>query len=903
MTNLFRMARKGLRFVSLGPHHTSYIRELKSCQYFDRTFYVRNYPDLRPIYKRFPERHYATIGEADNLRPNPDFSPSHYLHYNPDVRASGMPPFQHYLRIGHREGRITKELPEILASERRDLPALVPGGTPGRPQAIVAHVYYHDLWDEIAATIRGAGIEADVFVTITDRGEETDALVARIAEDFPEARAYRFPNRGRDILPFVHLVNAGLIDGYRAVAKIHTKRSPHRQDGDHWRRHLMGGILPAGRTAALLERFLADEAAGIWVADGQHYRSPDWWGSNRAGVARLLERVEIRVTGEDLAFPAGSMYWLKPVIVAMVRGMMLRPEEFEHETAQVDGTLAHAFERGLGFVVAAGGLSTVETGELKGRPPAAPPRPGFVSAFYLPQFHPTPENDAWWGRGFTEWTAVTRARPNFQGHVQPALPADLGFYDLRVTETMGAQWRLAEAAGIDAFAVYHYWFDGRRVLEAPLDALLARPDVPFSYYLTWANEAWRRNWDGLTGEILIDQTYADGFERGLAASVLPHFADQRYARPDGRRPRFVIYRPTDLPDPAGSVARLRAAWAEAGFPEVELGAVLFHVEGDSAVDPGLFDFWVEMPPHGLVGPKDFLVGGPEAPAAGLAPDPEFRGLIYDYDVVIRNSLARRFAPGYEGRVIAGVMPSWDNTARRRHAAHIAHGANPVRFAKWLRGLAGARLAGSYRRELFVNAWNEWAEKATLEPSQQYGRAYLDALAAALGEPLPVAARARALFSEIGRPGGLPRWPRSGDSEEVQWCAWHAAHGQNLALRRRPRGGRRLRQRPTGRRSTTGAAGGAWPRSLPGRARPEQLDLCDAWPQSIQSRPRRSATTTGAFLSRKSSPPTRFQRRRTISFMPIRSSPICARTCLHKQPQVVWPSGLKEDGRVYFHGPA
>jgi hypothetical protein len=356
-------------------------------------------------------------------------------------------------------------------------------------------------------------------------------------------------------------------------------------------------------------------------------------------------------------------------------------------------------------------------------------RPGFVSAFYLPQFHPIPENDAWWGKGFTEWASVTRARPNFAGHVQPFLPADLGFYDLRVTDVMGEQWRLASEAGIDAFCVYHYWFDGRQVLEKPLEGLLARPDVPFRYYLAWANEAWRRNWDGLSGEILIDQTYAAGFEEGLVASTLPHFADPRYARPDGRRPRFVIYRPTDLPDPAGSVARLRAAWAAAGHREVELGAVLFHVEGESRVDPALFDFWVEMPPHGLVGAGDFLAGGPEGPLPGLCLPADFEGLIYDYDRVIAKSLKRRFGAGLEGRVIAGVMPSWDNTARRRRAAHIAHGANPLRFARWLAGLAETRLATSYRQELMVNAWNEWAEKAVLEPSAQHGRAYLDALAA------------------------------------------------------------------------------------------------------------------------------------------------------------------------------
>ena len=726
---MYVKAAKFFRFVFPNREYRAYIRKVNRSTLFDPVFYRGNYPGLRPIFRRFPVRHYVTIGEREALRPNPDFSPIFYLHYNPDVRSSGIPPFLHYLDIGHQEGRITKELPEILIAADQEMPPLPSGAVQrGRPYALVAHIYYHDLWEEIAETIAGARLDADLLVSITDRGAETDELITRITTTFPGARCFRFPNRGRDILPFVHLLNAGLLDGYAAVGKIHTKRSPHRVDGDHWRRHLMRGILPSdGRVHDLLARFLAEPEAAIWVADGQHYRSTEWWGSNRVGVRRLLQRVEIRVTTDELAFPAGSMYWLKPVMIAMIKGMLLDPDEFELETAQVDGTLAHAFERVLGFVAASGGMRTFETGELVGPPPAPPPAPAYVSAFYLPQFHPCAENDAWWGKGFTEWSAVTRGKPNFSGHVQPFLPADLGFYDLRVPQTMAEQWRLAEGAGIDAFCVYHYWFDGRRLLEAPLDGLLAHPEVPFRFYLCWANEAWRRNWDGLSGDVLMPQSYAEGFEAGLAASTLPYFADPRYARPDGRRPRFVIYRPTDLPDPAGSVARLRAAWAAAGHPEVELGAVLFHVEGESPVAPELFDFWVEMPPHGLVGEKDYLVGGPETATPGIGPDAQFRGLVYDYEAVIRNSLGKRFRRGYAGRVIAGVMPSWDNTARRKRSAHIAHGANPARFAKWLAGLCRERLAGSYRQELFVNAWNEWAEKATLEPSGQYGAAYLNAL--------------------------------------------------------------------------------------------------------------------------------------------------------------------------------
>jgi hypothetical protein len=724
---LFLQAKKLSRFLFPGQRNLAYIRKVKASGLFDAGFYTTHHPNMRWLFRRFPIRHYVTIGEREHLKPNPDFAGSIYLRYNPDVRNAGIPPFLHYVEIGHRELRVTKELPEPIPGLATAMPK-VGAGAAAADVAVVAHVFYHELWDEIAERLIRSGLGFDLFVTITDKGAETDALVARIAERFPHARTLRYPNRGRDVLPFVHLVNAGVLDGYKAVCKLHTKRSPHREDGDHWRRHLIGGILPEGCTVTTLARFLGLADAAIWVADGQHYRSPDWWGSNRERVARLLARVEVRMQGE-LAFPAGSIYWLKPSLIAMIKALMLTPEEFDVEAAQLDGTLAHAFERALGFLVGAGGLRVVETGEIPAEPPAAKarPRPGFVSAFYLPQFHRVPENDAWWGRGFTEWTAVTRAKPNFAGHVQPFLPSELGFYDLKVPEVMAEQWRLAADAGIDAFCVYHYWFDGRRILEAPLDTLLTRPDLPFRYYLCWANEAWRRNWDGLSGEVLIDQTYGEGFEEGLAASLLPHFADPRYVRPDGRRPRFLIYRPTDLPDPAASVVRLRAALAAAGH-EVELGAVLFHVEGESTVAPDLFDFWVEMPPHGLVTPKDYLAGGPQEAPADLGVVPDFEGLIYDYDAVIAASLARRFARGLEGRVIAGVMPSWDNSARRRRAANTAYGANPLRFEKWLRGLAERRLPGSYRQELFVNAWNEWAEKAVLEPSQQYGRAYLEALA-------------------------------------------------------------------------------------------------------------------------------------------------------------------------------
>ncbi|WP_322867754.1 glycoside hydrolase family 99-like domain-containing protein [Aquicoccus sp. G2-2] len=454
----------------------------------------------------------------------------------------------------------------------------------------------------------------------------------------------------------------------------------------------------------------------------------EWWGSNRPGTEAILRRMEL-VPGA-LNFPAGSIYWLKPLVIGMIRALKLDRAVFEAERGQVDGTLAHAFERALGTLVGAAGMELRETAELLPQTrKASLMKPRYVSAFYLPQFHPTPQNDAWWGAGYSEWRACTTAASMYPGHLQPMRPGALGYYDLRATEVMGAQGALAKAAGVDGFCVYHYWFDPARLLETPMEKLLTRPDIDFPFYLCWANEPWRRNWDGLSGEILMPQDYRDGFEARLVASTLPYMRDPRYQRPDGQRPRFVIYRPGEMPDPTASIKRMRAAWRKAGIGEVELGAVHFHVKDRSEVPRGAVDFWVEMPPHGLVKGEDYLFGGPGGNRMGTAsPATDFGGLIYDYAAVATRAVSRGYRAGLPEQTIAGIMPAWDNTARRGPKGHIAYGANPARFRRWLRDLARLRLAGSYRGELMINAWNEWAEKAVLEPSETFGRMYLDVLA-------------------------------------------------------------------------------------------------------------------------------------------------------------------------------
>ncbi|MTE01758.1 glycosyl transferase family 1 [Paracoccus sp. YIM 132242] len=724
-----RRASRFLRVFSLRKPERNLIRAAKAANLFDKTYYLGAYPHIHPLFKRFPLRHYAVYGEGSGFRPNPDFSPYAYLKYNPDVRESGISPLLHYAQAGRFENRIYKDLPEVERLPLDKAPNI--GALKGKssPYAVVVHVYYFELWPEFEKILKGLPLDFDLYVTLAYRGEATDECERQVKAAFPDAAVVQMENRGRDILPFVSLVNAGLLSDYKAVCKIHTKKSPHRLDGDLWRQHLIEGLLSPQSVGNRLNRFLSDDTLSVWVADGQHYDDEKWWGSNYEITRQILRRVEIELDRSNCGFPAGSMYWLKPDMIAMIKAMQLGTDSFDIEHGQVDGTVAHGFERALGPLCKAFGNRIVQTTELDTARPKTPARtvPRHVSAFYLPQFHPTPENDSWWGKGFTEWRNVVTARPSFEGHTQPMLPRDLGFYDLRLTEVMGSQAELARQAGIDAFCVYHYWFNGRRILEQPLDNLLKRPDIDFPFYLCWANESWRRNWDGMSGTVLLEQGYPEGFETAFANDCVPYMRDKRYQRPDGSRPRFVIYRPSDLPDAAASVARLREAWRQNGVGEVEIGAVLFHLDRGTGRHEDCFDFWIEMPPHGLVQGEDYLFGGPGGNLLGRETKGAFSGLVYDYTRIVRTSVSDRYAQSLPANTIRGVMPSWDNTARRGDKAHVAHGANPASFNLWLRSLAENGLHRSYRGELFINAWNEWAEKAVLEPSMTYENLYLTVL--------------------------------------------------------------------------------------------------------------------------------------------------------------------------------
>lgn len=347
-------------------------------------------------------------------------------------------------------------------------------------------------------------------------------------------------------------------------------------------------------------------------------------------------------------------------------------------------------------------------------------------AFYLPQFHPIPENDAWWGKGFTEWTNVGRARPIYAGHVQPLLPADLGFYDLRLPEAREAQADLAQQHGIGAFCYWHYWFHGKRVLERPFDEVLAsgRPGLPFC--LGWANESWSRSWLGDSRQIILEQKYSDDDTRAHAQWLAKAFADPRYVRISGR-PLFLVYRPAKLPDPKRFTDLLRSEITRLGLPEPYLVGSDAHSFGTDMRQYG-FDITEHHEPQLGVLPGALSTSWRE----GLREILKGRRMWHKAKVY-RYSDARRWMDAVRPQFphLSGYFVGWDNTARRGKQAMVIDGATPEAVGADLTQLIDSLQQRPWdERIVFINAWNEWAEGMYLEPDQKNGMKMLQAVAAA-----------------------------------------------------------------------------------------------------------------------------------------------------------------------------
>lgn len=343
-----------------------------------------------------------------------------------------------------------------------------------------------------------------------------------------------------------------------------------------------------------------------------------------------------------------------------------------------------------------------------------------IIAFNLPQFHPIPENDTWWGAGFTEWRNVAKARPLFPGHLQPNLPGELGFYDMRLDETQEQQGELAAWAGVDAFCYYHYWFAGRLLLERPIERLLARRTPRLPFCLCWANHTWTNHWGGVSDDVLVDQTYPGVEDHRSHYLYWRRFlSDERYLRINGKSV-VVIFRPNDIPDVSRFID-LFQNWAQKdGFG----GLFFIGLEHTASLLDAGFD---ALAPHSMNRALDAYLTGHRRYFHAL----RRRLLRYPRWVIDYSGLAPYFENHrYDGlTMVPTAIPNWDNTPRIGLRGLVFANSSPDKFATHLRrSVAGFNGINDGReRILFIKSWNEWAEGNYLEPDLTYGRGWLEAV--------------------------------------------------------------------------------------------------------------------------------------------------------------------------------
>ncbi len=368
-------------------------------------------------------------------------------------------------------------------------------------------------------------------------------------------------------------------------------------------------------------------------------------------------------------------------------------------------------------------------------------------AIYLPQYHPIPENDEWWGKGFTEWRNVVNAKPRFEDHYQPHIPSDLGFYDLRLEEVREEQAKLAKENGIFGFCYYHYWFNGKRILDRPFQEVFEskKPDFPFC--LCWANENWTRTWDGSENNILLEQNYSEEDDRNHIKHLIPYFKDKRYITVN-EKPLFIFYKPDLFPNMKRTIDIFRK---EARAEGLDLYICRFErwigMQGEAVNEIG-FDAAIEFQPLS-VSLKKYLeyrkqqkrVSRFQHIKSKFNNHPRIQKLLFlsnnndkekkedlviDYHDFTNYDLKRK---DYSYKCYPGVCPMWDNSSRRENQkAIIFKNSTPEYFKDWY--TKKKKKFSKYSENenfIFINAWNEWAEGNHLEPCLKWGHDYLNAI--------------------------------------------------------------------------------------------------------------------------------------------------------------------------------
>ncbi|WP_407865340.1 glycoside hydrolase family 99-like domain-containing protein [Phyllobacterium phragmitis] len=711
---------------------------------FDKDYYYGSYPDVKEAgVDAF--YHFKYFGWREGRNPSKNFATTEYLERYDDVRSANINPLLHYVKWGYREGRLAipvemnlvapnsrgysdshvdfnksrvfvREQPayfEYLRSTSNGMPDYFAARAlgPSAKNLIIAIINNNSGWKDLDQKLSG-GIfaESDVFIIIRDH-----SLINQLTASCVGIRNFfiaEYSTTISDVHAFLHFLNASVIDDYEAACL------------------LMPGM--DERTSFRFMRFCnaatTDEDIGI-LADKFQPATTLVNDDIKQFFNRVLPRLGAVPAMLDFPVPQGCYMYLNVMILRHVAALKLQEKDlFGTPNVQQSDWLVK-FQALVGYFANEGDYtvkSSVASTPIDRKPETKKIKP---IAFLLPQFHPVKENDKWWGKGFTEWNNVIRGRPQFLHHYQPRLPKDLGFYDLRHPDTQQRQADLAQAHGVHGFCYYYYWFNGKKILNGPIEQMLqlGKPDHPFC--VCWANENWSRNWDGQERFVLLRQNYSLESNRALIREFIKMMRDPRYIRHNGK-PVLLVYRIRLIPNWKETAEMWRQECRNAGIGEIHLCAVRFALEPlEGAPEEFSVDSYVLFPPH------ETQRNDLRKKMKNL--NSQFNGEIFSYDGVVTGDL-ERFKKGYPWKVHRGVMMGWDNTARRQHDSRIFHGATPLKFRRWLKGIINQELQYESESEslLFINAWNEWAEGTTLEPDQKFGDGYLRAVRSTIGKYAP-----------------------------------------------------------------------------------------------------------------------------------------------------------------------
>ena len=581
----------------------------------------------------------------------------------------------------------------------------------------------------VAVSISDIPVPIDVVWT-------TSAVEANLprSEDFgsnvSQARVLNVREGTSSWAALLAVVNAGLLESYDLVLRVDASGQANELHlNEEW--ELQGASL--FKFAPLILANLAeDPSIGIVSAEaapGTNLSSRD---AHRLSH-ELLRRLELKAEDFDLQSSVSSSYWARAFLLNGLRALELSDHDFG-TSAEEHIEMQDALSLMLWFLCKEAGFRLLRLEEVhpvtssnlwRRYLPTTPRLPeARIVPFYLPQFHAFPENDSWWGKGFTEWSNAASAKPNFRGHRQPILPGDFGFYDLSNDSVRQQQFNAALNVGVEGFMYYYYWFAGKRLMSAPVEQLVkSRDSHPFC--LMWANENWTRRWDGGDENILMAQEHDWVPPEQFIDDVREFITDERYLKVEGK-PVLAVYKISQLP----KFQKVLSAWRERavafGLPGLHLVSVDIGPQRDGLqgnVQSQGLDGTLEFAPHnGAWVPAD---------TTELEFVPQFRGHVLDY-AALSAAACSQLRSGIETYRYPGVMVNFDNTARRQHDPHLWVGANPYTFRRWLReAVLGVQDRAPEKRFVFINAWNEWAEGAILEPSQRFGRTYLQAVESAV----------------------------------------------------------------------------------------------------------------------------------------------------------------------------